>query len=108
MSLYADYKQEREGKSVIETEDYFAVYSISKDTCYIEDIYVRPILRKTGVARQVADWISVIAKERGCKKLIGSVAPSAKGSNDSLLVLLSYGMTLYASHHDIVYLSKDI
>lgn len=108
MSLFADYKAEREGKLVIETDKAFAIYSIVKDSCYIEDIYVSPEFRKAGVAKQMADFISDIAKQKNCKYLFGSVAPSGKGSQESLKILLAYGMRLHSSMSDMVFFVKDL
>ena len=108
MSLFADYKFEREGKHLIENDHGFAVYSFNKEVCYIEDIYVKPDDRKTGAAREMADWISNLAKGRGCKRLMGSVSPSANSSHASLLVLVAYGMTLHSSQYDMVYFSKEL
>lgn len=93
---------------MIETDQAFAIYSFNKDICYIEDIYVRPECRRDGVARQMADWIATKAKDLGCKKLMGSVAPSAKGSQASLEVLLAYGMKLHSAQYDMIYMIKEL
>ena len=42
----------------------------------------------------MADAIVQDAKEQGANKLLGSVVPSAKGSTESLKVLIAYGMAL--------------
>lgn len=102
MSLWADYLSECLGKIVLEAEEGFAVYLYTmwndRKAVYIEEIYVRPDLRKRGVAASLADAIADVAKEQGCAFLIGSVAPTARGSTASLKVLLSYGFEL--SHLD--------
>lgn len=107
MSLYADYKKEREGKEVLETEDGFAVFSVLKDFIYIEDIYVVPEKRKTGVAASLADQICSKFKEQGFSKLVGSVDVTAKGSTDSFKVLLAYGMKADSVAGNVVYFTKD-
>lgn len=108
MSLFADYKKEREGKLVVESEKGFAVYSISREGCYIEDIFVLPEYRKQHVAKEMADFIVKIAKAKDCNVLYGSVSPSANGANDSLKVLLSYGMKIHSSKNDLVFFVKEI
>lgn len=109
MSLWADYKKEREGKEILEKEDGFAIYSWTQDGgCYIEDIYVKPDKRKSGLAREMADQIKIIAKERECKFILGSVLCGANGDTDSLKVLLSYGMKLWEVHGNLIIFGQEI
>ncbi len=108
MSLYADYKREREGKQVIEDKDTFIVYSIEGEVLYIEDIYVVPEKRKTGLARKLSDYVVGLGKLKGCTKVYGSVVPSANNSHDSLLALLAFGMTLKGVGPNIIYFAKEI
>lgn len=106
--MYADYVQEREGKSVIWTEYGFIKYSIEKDMLYIEDIYVVLEHRHKGHAQELADGLVPMAKARGCKMMIGSVSTLGKGKHKSMLTMIAYGMELYASGHNIIYFKKDI
>lgn len=109
MSFYADYLRERTSDEIIETEDGFATYRfIEAGTVYIIDIYIKPESRKTRAASNIADTIVEAAKLRGCNKLIGSVAPSTKGSTTSLKVLLGYGMSLESSGNDFIIFQKAI
>jgi predicted GNAT family acetyltransferase len=109
MSLFSEYKMEREGKFVIESENSFAVYSFPDgESVYIEDIYVKPELRKSGLGSCAANMIAKIAKEKGCKKMYGSIVPSANGANDSLKALLAYGFKLSSSEHNIIFFVKEI
>jgi predicted GNAT family acetyltransferase len=107
-SLYSEYLLERENKHVLETSEGFAVYKFIGQECYIVDIYVKPYLRKEGVASKLADRVAEIARGNGCKWLSGSVSPPAKNSHDSLLVLLAYGMKLLRSDKDILFLGKEL
>lgn len=109
MSLYASYIHEKTSKSVLETDKGFATFSFpDKETCYIEDIYVVPAFRKSKECFKMADQIVCIAKERGCKKLLGSVQPSIKDSTISLQVLLAYGMRLESSTNNFILFFKEI
>lgn len=108
MSLYAQYIKEREGKHILENEHGYATYMISGQECYIEDIYVVPEMRKSGVGAALADAITVEAKERGCKWLLGSVIPVANGSTTSLKVLLAYGFRLLKSEQNLIVMVKEI
>ena len=109
MSLYSEYVKELTSKSVIETDNGFAVYAFPDDkTCYIEDIYIRPDFRKSNEALKIADQIVEIAKKKGCTKLLGSVIPTNANSTASLKVLLAYGMSLDSATTNFILFSKGI
>jgi len=107
-SLYGQYIKERLNKDIIETENGFATYYFLNDSCYIENIYVTEDARKSKEATRLADQIAEIAKEKGFKKLCGSVVPSAKGSTESLKVLLAYGFKLDSSVNNFILMVKEL
>lgn len=94
LSLYGQYIKEREDFDIIETISGFITYKIEGKTCYLRDVYVIPSLRGKCVASQLTDLVAVQAKENNCTHIYGSVDPKAKGSTDSLRVLLGYGFKL--------------
>ena len=112
MSHYADYLNEREGVETLEVPEGFATYRFEDDgrSCYIVDIYVEPKSRKSHVASKLADMITVVAKEAGCERLLGSVAPGTAGDTESLKVLLAYGFRLAGYHvqKGLIFFYKDI
>ncbi len=108
MSMYHDYIKEYTDLHVLETEDGFVTYSISNLTVYIQNIYVKPSLRKSGVASRLADQICALAKEQGCTMLLGSVQPSAKNSTASIQILLAYGMKLMSATNDMIYFKREL
>ena len=106
--MYHDYVKEYTDLHVLETEDGFATYSIDNLTVYIQNIYIRPDLRKLGVASRFADAICGEAKAKGCTMLLGSVQPSAKNSTTSLKVLIGYGMTLSSATPDMIWFKREL
>lgn len=108
IGLYKFYLQERENFEAFEHEDGFAIYQISGNTVYIRDIYVVPEKRKDGIASYLADEVVKIAKKQGCKTLIGSVAPHAEGSTNSVKVLLAYGFQMGRVTETMIYFLKEI
>ena len=108
MSLYADYLTERTNKNIIEGDHGFIVYSISQKVLYIEDIYVSPDKRKSGLAKTMADFVCVLGKKAGCERVFGSVVPGAKNAERSLMVLVHYGMRLHSASSEIIYFVKDL
>ncbi len=108
MSHYRDYIKEYTDKHVLETDAGFATFSVYSDTIYLENIYIRPELRRSKQASILADQVCTIGKEMGCSVLMGSVVPSAKNSTISLKVLLGYGMALASASNDLIIFKKDI
>lgn len=109
MSFLTDYYKEREGLEVYEiTGKGFAIYSMKGEECYISEIYVAPLFRRSGVASEMADAVGEIAKENGCKYLTGTVNPSTNNSHKSLLVLLGYGFELLAAKENLIIFKKDL
>lgn len=110
MSHFADYLREKTTDQIIETKDGFATYRYlpDKTTVYLIDLYIVPARRQQGVAANLANLIVKEAKSNGCKVMLGSVVPTNKGSNDSLKVLLAYGMTLDHLENNLIVFRKDI
>ena len=108
MSLFANYRKERLGKDTLESPIGFATFEFADDVVYIEDIYVIPEHRKSGEASRLADRICDIARDRGCKRVMGSVAPQANGATESCKVLLAYGFKIFKSTPDLVYFVKEL
>ena len=109
MSMWADYKMEREGKSVLEEDGGFAVFSYpNPHEVWIEDIYVVAEERKSGLARALADAICAEAKEKGCQRVLGSVWDTANGATASIKVLLAYGMHFSHLEGKLLVFKKEI
>lgn len=109
MSLYAEYLKERTKDEIIEVEEGFATYRyVDAVTVYIVDIYVIPKARQYGHATAMADIIAKIAKEKGCKYMLGTVQASANGCTVSLQALLGYGMSLHSVSGDAIIMRKEL
>ena len=107
--MWAEYLKEREGKEVLQDPTGFTVYSYPGDKlCYIEDNWVMPDFRKSGVAKKMADKIVIEAKERGCDTLIGSVDLKSSAPGQNMKVLLAYDMDPYLTEGSVVYFRKSI
>lgn len=108
MQLLANYLKEREGYDSLITEEGFACYRIFGDECYIKDIYVHPDFRKKGVAADIADSIARIAKQHGCKTLVGSVSTECGNPTVSTKVLLAYGFEITSAIQGGIFFKKGI
>lgn len=109
-SLYAAYCRERGIDKIVEEDHGFATYRYLNDgkTVYIVDIYVAPFYRGQHVATHLADLIVAEARAAGAKELLGTVVPHAKGSTESMLVLVAYGMKLHTVENGLVVFRKEL
>lgn len=112
MKKYRDYINEREGKTLLENEKGFLTYSYEsyndEKAIYIQDIFVSKEYRSESIATQMADEVAEKAKSELINKLLGSVDISAKYSDVSMKVLLSYGMKPYGVSGNVIFFVKEI
>ncbi len=109
MSLYKDYIKEREDKDIVESDDGFATFKIFPNgECYLQDLYVVPSKRQSGLATELANKIVDIARERNCKTLVGSVCTDDQNATRNMKVFLAYGMRINKVMGNMIFLNKDI
>lgn len=109
MSLYADYLTERTDDHIIECESGFVTYRyLNAEQVYIMDIYTKPKHRKRGAASDLANLVCNEARVKGCKELVGTVNPSCRGANESILTLIAYGMKVSSSSDNIIFFKKEL
>lgn len=108
-SLYAQYIKERTDDQIIETDEGFCTYRyLNSDQVYIVDLYIMPEFRKKWHASSMANTVCHEARSKGCKELIGTVVPSCKGANASILTLIAYGMEVKSSSDNLIVFKKDL
>lgn len=108
-SLYAMYIKERENKEIIESDKGFVTYKFfDNGECYIQDIYVIPSERKTGLSTKMTDEVAQIAKEKGCNALLGSICIDDKAASKNMQIWLNYGFKIHKNMGPMIYLRKDI
>jgi GNAT superfamily N-acetyltransferase len=118
--LYADYMRETHGfETIIESEANedvgFAVFKFIDDHedstrrgLYLQDMYVKPELRDTVIARRLADRVSGVGKEAGCRWLYTSVDPSAIDPTNSVRAIIRYGFELMSVKGSALYWKKSL
>jgi len=109
--MYLDYIRERQpGKYVIQEEHGFCVYSFTDDdtAVYIEEIYVKPEFRKSGLSHSLRSQVEEIARQKGCITLLGTVVPSCRGATTSIKVLLGNGLKLLSAENDLIWFFKEL
>lgn len=92
-SLYKQFIEERcPSRWVYENESGFAMYEIEGDRCYIVELFVMAEKRRGGTAKKICEQVAMIAKERGCKTILGSWDPKTKCATLSLKAILALGL----------------
>ena len=107
-SNYALYIKEREGREIIEDERGFLSYLITKDQCYVVDVFVKKEHRRKGVTQEYFDRAKEIAKEKGCTYLLGSVCIAANKTNESMKWMLSIGYKVSYTQGSMIYFTMEL
>ena len=108
MSLYKQYVEELTEDFILETEKGFLTYSIQPEHVYLKDIYVLPEYRRAQEAWKMIDEVVAIAKEKGIKRLLGSVIPTNKDATVSMKAHLAYGFKIDSCAVNFILMSKEI
>lgn len=111
MSFYAEYLKERTNKQILESPHGFVTYYYLDNEfkgLMIEDIYITPAVRRTGVAARLANRIVDEAKERGYTKCYGQVCPYSKNATESMKTMLAWGLKIHSLNNNLIFLVKDI
>lgn len=104
---YWAYIKEREGVDVLERPEGFVTIKLLSVGLYMQDIYVAPEFRGTGVGKQLVDEAESIARGSGCQKLIGSCSADASGT-ESLKAMLKLGFRVLSASDELIYLFKEL
>ncbi len=109
MSRYKDYIEEQlPNRFVYETFYGFLTYNIIGDLCNLEEIYIVPAERRQGRASEIYSNIGKIAKDLGCKYLIGTITIGTNNSENSMKCLFKNGFKLYNTEGLMIKLMKQI
>jgi len=107
-SLYKQYIEERESKTVLEESYGFVIYEIKQDYIYIQDVYILPDFRGGRKAAQLVDKVLADNKTEDIKKLITSTDLNAKNVEHSILAIIRYGFKPYMNEESMTYYVKEI
>lgn len=108
IDMYAAYLEELGAKHLYRNDKGFVIYSFIDGNCYLEEIYILPEFRGKKEFANLSDSIMTIAKQKGCKKLLGSVVPTINNSTRSLGMLLSYGAKLVSASNNFIVFEKEV
>lgn len=108
IDMYASYLEELGAKHLVRNDKGFAVYSFINGNCYIEEIYILPEYRGKQEFNALADKVIEIAKQKECKKILGSVIPSIDNSTRNVSIMLAYGFKISSATNNFIAFEKDL
>ncbi len=109
MSMYKSYIEEQlPNRFVYETDKGFLTYNINGEICQLEEIFILPEFRKQGIASSFYNEIGIIAKEKNCKYLKGSIVPGTNNAEISMKCLFKNGFKLAWTEGSMIYLIKGL
>jgi hypothetical protein len=108
IDMYAAYLEELGAKHLYRNDKGFVIYSFTDDSIYLEEIFILPEFRGKKEFAILANKINDIAKEKGFKKILGSVIPSINNSTRSVAMMLSYGAKLVSSSNNFIIFEKEV
>ena len=109
--MYFKYIKERLGKDSIQYEDKaFAIFFDypAENAIYVEDVYVSPDYRRSGIGEKIMEDMCNLAKEANRKYLLGSVDITSNNPEASLIGMLKNDFKLYKTDDSMLYVRKEI
>ncbi len=103
-----EYLKERLGVETLQDQSGFVCFKIESEECFIQELYVRPEMRRIGAASLLIKDVCRLAKERGCKIVSCSVNAQANGATEAMKVVLSCGGTLALVSGQNIYFKKEL
>lgn len=111
MSMYKEYVENQlDNRFVHETNEGFITYNVKPEhkECQLEEIYVKPEFRRTGVAKKLRDYAANHGKELGCEYIRGSIIIGTRMAEESCRAMLKYGYKFWYTDGIVIYFKKDI
>lgn len=106
--MYWEYLKERMDLELLEKPEGFALFKVLPEGVYLQEVYVKPEHRWSGICKSFVKEIEDGARALGHKRLFTSCVPSGKTSDGALRAILACGFILVSCEKDIIYLAKDI
>lgn len=106
MKLMKQYLEEiNTGRNVEYTDNWFVMYAIIDDECFIEELYIKPECRGLKLTHEIIGNVEHIAKNMGCRYLTSTCK---KDRSNAISFQLNNGFILQKIHNDTYYFSKEL
>ncbi len=109
-SLYARYYEERVGGKCLERPGGFICYRVVPEAreVSIDELYVEPKIRQTGLARTLVEIAAQEGREARCNVMTCCVMTAAKTSGMALQAALCDGFNVISASGGVITLAKEI
>lgn len=107
-SLWSQYHMETEGHEVLEGKCGFIRYSFSGKLCLIHDLFVQKEFRRDRIAWDMADTVTMIARNHGCTHLWSRVGLGSATADAALKANLAYGFQVQSAEGGWIIMLKSI
>jgi GNAT superfamily N-acetyltransferase len=102
--MFAEYVLEREGGILLKHKHGFAIYKDFNATLgYLQDVYVLPDFRQTGVGQELLQQAIDIAKKSNKIALLTSTDTLANGATESALAILKSGFKVLKTDNSLIW-----
>lgn len=109
LQMFEAYLSEREGATLLRHQYGFGIYKDSSSVAgYLQDIWVHPAHRKTGVGREILDLAIAEAKKANKKALLGSTDTTSNGATESALAILRCGFQILRVDGNMIWYIREI
>lgn len=106
--MWLDYSKERFGYRQIEEDWGFVCYTIAKPFIAIQEMYVKPEVRKGQKGTNLLNKIREIGKTEGCSHVWAQVWLSDFNCNETLGTMLRREFRLTEAHNNRIILTREI
>lgn len=107
-SLWAQYKAEMHGLTVLEVPWGFCAFVEAPDSIFIDEFYVVREQRREGRGKELLEHIKVAAIKSGKQFLTSTVNLSSKTAQVSLAAQLAVGFYVVRANNDSLLLKLDV
>jgi GNAT superfamily N-acetyltransferase len=108
VNKYKQYIKERKGLDLYEDEYGFFTYQIQDNKMFIQDLFVLPEFRNSGVGESYSKKIDKLALDNNCTHNVCTVCVRAKNYIDSLNFIKKMGYQVTNDEYTLVYLIKEL
>lgn len=106
MELFSHYLTEiNSNRGILFDSNYFITYAICDKELFIEDMYVAPSFRGTGLADSILEKVYQIGKSKGCSVVCST---SKKDRVEAISYQLKSGFRVFKIEDDILYFIKEL
>lgn len=111
--MYKAFIEERYNCKFIEFDNIgWISYTMSQETCYLQNMYILPEQRGKGYSQELGAAIENIARDNGCKNLYTTInldyVENGKGDRANMYAIMKFGFNLIKSGNNYLVFRKEL